>query len=168
MTSSSSPCSNKRRRGFHTAITRSGRQRHCLQADCCITMGGGPAIFDQVPWISAMDSLAQNPWDIADLSQLPVEKSRPAGTGAGPIRRRKTSLRSEPFPTDLMATPELSPSLSIDSPLSYLSPPLPQRVLFEDAVPKTPPRRTQDLPLGVHFRNLMPVPLSALDNEDDW
>lgn len=77
------------------------RRRHCARAECPIESALHP--FDRLPWISAMDiqpdelDLA----DIADLSQLVVDEppSECAALlpGAGPIRRRKTSLRSNPL-----------------------------------------------------------------------
>ncbi|TDL27393.1 hypothetical protein BD410DRAFT_835671 [Rickenella mellea] len=161
----------KRRRVLNSPLSRSsGRQRHCRQSDCCITMNPAFPIFHDLPWIAAMDATppSVNHWDIADLSQLVVEKRHLAGPGTGPIRSRKSSLRSQPFPTDI-TTPELSPSLSIDSPASLLSSPTLLPLLdSEDATPRTPPQRLATLPVPVHFRNLMPVPLSPLGSEDQW
>lgn len=107
------------------------------------------------------------PWDIADLSQLTFERStRPAKT-TGPIRSRKSSLRSAPFPTDtipgLVASPELSPSLPSDSPLLELPFARARRLSFGDDRPHTPPPRTPVSLSEMDFRNLMPVSLQDVD-----
>lgn len=97
--------------------------------------------FDQLPWISALDQSPEftNPWDIADLSLLP-----PSGL-LGPVRRRKSSLRSSP-----MDDPESSPPL-LPSHLPLSTDDLPSR-------PTTPePSHPSLLPSAVLFRNLMPV-----------
>ncbi|KAJ3779426.1 hypothetical protein FB446DRAFT_7375 [Lentinula raphanica] len=71
------------------------RRRHCARVDCPVqptSSSSSSHPFDDLPWISAMDSTSEQYGlvDIADLSQLPVSaeslSSRP-----GPVRRRKTS-----------------------------------------------------------------------------
>jgi hypothetical protein len=67
-----------------------------------------------------MDSFATsiNPWDIADLSQIVVEEPQSlvadVSPGPGPIRRRKTSLRSNPLalhdPNPRTPSPQLNQS----------------------------------------------------------
>ncbi|KAF7295036.1 hypothetical protein MIND_01041800 [Mycena indigotica] len=87
------PCSTSRRR-------YSTRRRHCNRTDCP-TWTSSDHPFDRLPWISAMDVAPDpaNMADIADLSQLTVDDDH-VSTGAGPIRRRKTSLRSNPLAHD--------------------------------------------------------------------
>ncbi|KAJ6455702.1 hypothetical protein C8R45DRAFT_1035426 [Mycena sanguinolenta] len=96
----SSLCSPPHRR--RSARPRAPRRRHCARAECPIDSALHP--FDRLPWISAMDAPpdALDLADIADLSQLDVEEP-PQECGAvplaaGPIRRRKTSLRASPLP----------------------------------------------------------------------
>ncbi|PPQ65319.1 hypothetical protein CVT24_011446 [Panaeolus cyanescens] len=86
--------------------------------------------FDDLPWRSTLDESPQfiNPSDIADLSLI---------SNSGPIRTRKSSLRSTP----LSSPPPTSPITPCDT--SYLS-----RFL-------TPPPRI--IPSRVLFKNLMPV-----------
>ncbi|KAJ7582872.1 hypothetical protein C8J56DRAFT_955949 [Mycena floridula] len=87
-------CSPVRRnsRSCRRATSIRQQQRHCSLADCPIKSPSHP--FDQLSWISMMDTSPEDIdlSDIADLSLLPVER---AGEGPGPIRRRRTSLRSE-------------------------------------------------------------------------
>lgn len=110
------------------------------------------------------------PLSLADISPRPFEKDSPAGSSPGPIRSRKSSLRSAPFPTDLtqLATPELVPSTSFDSPLTELpySPdsPLPA----DDDVLKTPPMRASVLPVDAGFHNLMPLAFADIHADEDW
>ncbi|KAJ6471612.1 hypothetical protein C8R47DRAFT_745432 [Mycena vitilis] len=93
----SSSCSSTKRR----RTVRPQRQRQCARVECPIESAPHP--FDALPWISAMDTMpdAFDLADIADLSQLviddppPHRASRPSVSG--PIRRRKTSLRSNPL-----------------------------------------------------------------------
>ncbi|KAF7322877.1 hypothetical protein HMN09_00067100 [Mycena chlorophos] len=95
-----SSCSTSPRR------RHSARRRHCTQTDCCpIRVSDRPSDchpFDRLPWISALDATpdASSAADIADLSQLVIDEPEHASAGAGPIRRRKTSLRSNPLAHD--------------------------------------------------------------------
>jgi len=113
-------------------------QRHSSRPGCPIQSPPHP--FDQLPWISMLDSPPDHTdlSDIADLSLLPVEESASevASDGPGPIRRRRTSLRSN------------SPDGLLDE-LRALSP------RFHASSPSTPPRPRRYSP--VRFRNLMPV-----------
>ncbi|KAF9036607.1 hypothetical protein BJ165DRAFT_586536 [Panaeolus papilionaceus] len=102
-----------------------------------------PHAFDDLPWRSTLDESPQlvNPWDIADLSLIECSDESP--NNLGPVRRRKTSLRSTPLappPSKLSPTP-IFPNTARDT--SYLS-----RFL-------TPPPRI--IPSRVLFKNLMPV-----------
>ncbi|KAJ7219156.1 hypothetical protein GGX14DRAFT_590339 [Mycena pura] len=104
------------------------RRRHCVCADCHIE--SALHAFDRLPWISVMDTPHHhNLADIADLSQLAVDDFPPesASAGAGPIRRRKTSLRSNPLapsPT-LHETPPHTPISHINH----------SRIHFENLMP---------------------------------
>ncbi|KAF8810125.1 hypothetical protein BYT27DRAFT_7336901 [Phlegmacium glaucopus] len=96
--------------------------------------------FDDLPWIASLESSPDliNPWDIADLSLLPVPVSELPASGPGPVRRRKTSLRSSPLASSKTIPPLpirdtsllLSPSLS--TPRSHFTP---SRVLFQNLMP---------------------------------
>ncbi|KAJ7109253.1 hypothetical protein C8R44DRAFT_884317 [Mycena epipterygia] len=109
-------CSTPHRR----RTVRPRRRRHCARADCHIESTLHP--FDRLPWISAMDTLpdALDLADIADLSQLVVDDDEPpnqAPPGAGPIRRRKTSLRSNPLALKAPSLHETTPR----TPLSHIN-----------------------------------------------
>ncbi|KAJ3880973.1 hypothetical protein F5051DRAFT_437380 [Lentinula edodes] len=81
------------------------RRRHCVRVDCpvqSVLSSSSSHPFDDLSWISAMDSSPEDYGlsDIADLSELPIPISvvEEAGSGAGPVRRRKTSLhRTSPL-----------------------------------------------------------------------
>ncbi|KAJ6546554.1 hypothetical protein DFH09DRAFT_1171358 [Mycena vulgaris] len=124
-----SHCSPPHRR--RTARPR--RRRHCARTDCPVESALHP--FDRLPWISAMDTLpdAFDPIDIADLSQLvvddPLSQCGAAPPGSGPIRRRKTSLRSSPLAPKPPPLHEIPPH----TPISHINHSL------------------------IHFHNLMPV-----------
>lgn len=129
------PCTPPRRRSLKTGSHALRRRRGIVQRQT-------PHPFDQLPWISAMETTPEltNPWDIADLSLLPE-------SGLGPVRRRKTSLRSNP-----MDAPESSP---LQYPLQLNDDDLPSR-------PTTPKSSHPSLlPSAVLFRNLMPVSPSS-------
>ena len=104
--------------------------------------------FDQLPWITELEAPPQlsNPWDIADLSLLPEPQPTSEPLGPGPVRRRKTSLRSNPMAS---TDPESSPP---SSPMDCAP-----------ATPPSPPPLPQATPLSrfspsrILFRNLMPV-----------
>lgn len=118
-------------------------QRHCARIECPIpTM---PHAFDGLPWISVMDiqpCKSTPPSDIADLSRLEVDPrhQRPSPSHrVGPVRRRKTSFRSNPI------TSSDSSSLLLEyTKLSTLSSTPP---------PKTP-KRSQS---RIAFHDLMPM-----------
>ncbi|TFK27363.1 hypothetical protein FA15DRAFT_701970 [Coprinopsis marcescibilis] len=123
-------CPSRRRKavGSHSLRRRRGLPRLERQ----------PHPFDQLPWISALNAAPQlsNPWDIADLSLVPEPCSEPEAptSGPGPVRRRKSSLRSSP----------------LDDPETR---PLPLQI---HPLPATP-TPTPFLPSKILFRNLMPV-----------
>ncbi|KAF8212367.1 hypothetical protein K438DRAFT_1928495 [Mycena galopus ATCC 62051] len=100
---------------------RPRRRHHCARSECPIESALHP--FDRLPWISAMDSPpdALDLADIADLSQLVVDESpQESGAvplGAGPIRRRKTSLRASPLPPKIHTSHETTPR----TPLSHIN-----------------------------------------------
>ncbi|KAI1795825.1 hypothetical protein LXA43DRAFT_689296 [Ganoderma leucocontextum] len=159
--SSKPSCSpTKRRRGLTRNLSRSTRHRHCARSDCCINTFSRPLTsFDDLPWISALsiEPDSANPWDIADLSLL--DTSEEESTGPGPIRRRKTSLRSNP----------LAPPPSKDEEDSFRVP-LPFFRLhdFTDTAPQTPPPRHRFIPSDVAFHDLRPVLPSDVLEQPSW
>jgi hypothetical protein len=129
------------------------RRRHC-QGDCYFETVGASNFFDSLPWISAMETTKQpNYRDIADLSQLDVLPSRSGSlpSGPGPVRRRKTSSRSNP----LTAAPlnEVTPNHVLLS--SHLSIPSPFRGRLLASSPRTPLSRFSLS--RVRFNDLLPV-----------
>ncbi|KAJ6547436.1 hypothetical protein B0H19DRAFT_1075291 [Mycena capillaripes] len=122
-------CSSPHRR----RTVRPRRRRHCARAECPIESTLHP--FDRLPWISAMDTLPDelDLADIADLSQLVVDEPPPdcaaQSPGSGPIRRRKTSLRSNPLG--------------------------PKNHTLHETTPQTPPSHINHS--RITFHNLMPV-----------
>ncbi|KAJ7172598.1 hypothetical protein C8R46DRAFT_992859 [Mycena filopes] len=109
---------------------RPRRRRHCARAECPIESALHP--FDRLHWISAMDTPpdAFDLADIADLSQLVVDEPPSAvPPTAGPIRRRKTSLRSNPLaPRGHNDLHETTPH----TPLSHYNP---SRITFCNLMP---------------------------------
>jgi len=92
--------------------------------------------FDQLPWIHLLEQEPQHniddPWDIADLSRVVPDENQ----GPGPVRSRKSSLRTNP-----LASPPLLPCLPVSSapPVTPKSKPhLPSRVLFRNLMPVSP------------------------------
>ncbi|KAJ4000072.1 hypothetical protein F5050DRAFT_695422 [Lentinula boryana] len=90
------------------SFRRAHQQRpHCVRADCPVesalsSSSPAPHPFDELSWISAMNSSSEDYGlsDIADLSQLPVSSSTVDETslGAGPVRRPKACLhRTSPL-----------------------------------------------------------------------
>jgi hypothetical protein len=141
--SKSCTCNTPRKRRFSPTGSRSPRRPR--RQDCPLGFNPhGSSVFDRLPWVSILDAPAPqaNAWDVADLSQLPIDdRSLPLG----PIRRRKTSLRSVPFPP----TPSSSPS--------YPSVPFPS-LEYASRDPRTPPREIEP-PSAIRFRGLLPAPL---------
>lgn len=136
-------CNVSRKRGCLPTGSRSARRPR--RKDCPLGLNPrGPGVFDSLPWISILDAPAPqpNPWDVADLSQLPIDERSPP---PGPIRRRKTSLRSVPFP--------LTPSSSAShSPIPFPSPE------YASRDPRTPSREIEP-PSAIQFHGLLPAPL---------
>ena len=100
-----------------------------------------PHAFDDLPWIASLETSPDitNPWDIADLSLLPVPPlSELPASGLGPVRRRKTSLRSSPLASSKSTShlpirdTSLLPSPSQPTPRSRFTP---SRVLFQNLMP---------------------------------
>ncbi|PPQ81233.1 hypothetical protein CVT25_015757 [Psilocybe cyanescens] len=100
--------------------------------------------FDDLPWISTLDAAPEflNPWDIADLSIIP--DSDLSSSGPGPVRSRKSSLRSSP----IISTKNTSSPPSLPLPLRDTS-------LLPSPSVSTP--RSRFMPSRVLFHNLMPV-----------
>ena len=136
-------CTITRKRRSSTTGSRSSRRPR--RQDCLLGSNShGPNIFDRLPWVSILDApiTQQNPWDVADLSQLPIDEP---SSPLGPIRRRKTSLRSAPFPP--------TPS---SSPVSYSSVPFPSSE-YASRDPRTPPREIESSS-AIRFQGLLPAP----------
>jgi hypothetical protein len=140
--------------------SRSPRRRRPLaRVDC--QLESPPHFFDQLPWISALEAIpdSTSPWDIADLSQIPDPFPRPVpASSPGPVRRRKSSLRSNP----LALPPAPTPSSQFQDDL-YWAPG--STLPFCDApiaCTQTPPPRFT--PSRVLFHNLMPVYNDQSDN----
>ncbi|TFK43008.1 hypothetical protein BDQ12DRAFT_663113 [Crucibulum laeve] len=147
-------CSSLRRRskpGSHSLR----RRRPLSRVECRVESAPAPHIFDQLPWISALDSTPEqlSPWDLADLSQIPDRTT----SGPGPVRRRKTLLRSSPLRASDDDVPT-DPSWVVSS-LPFRETPL--RLSSPDALHTTP--RSLFNPSRVLFQNLMPVSLDQFD-----
>jgi len=88
--SKSCSCNTTRKRRRLPTVSRSSRRPR--RQDCPLGLNPhGSSVFDHLPWVSILDAPAPqvNSWDVADLSQLPIDgRSLPLG----PIRRRKTSF----------------------------------------------------------------------------
>ena len=142
--SKSCSCNNTRKR--RCLPTNSRASRRPRRQDCPLGVNPNDSgVFDRLPWVSILDAPAPqtNPWDIADLSQLPIdERSLPLG----PVRRRKTSSRSVPFPP--------TPS---SSPMSHSSAPFPS-LEYASRDPRTPPRVIEP-PSAIRFQGLLPAPI---------
>jgi hypothetical protein len=139
---SSAPCSTNTRRNtaFRDTQHHHHHRRHCLRSDC--QFGSvGTSIFDQLPWISALDQPQESLSDIADLSQVATNK-RSEIPMSGPIRRRRSSLRSNP-----LATTEDARTLTL---------PFPRREVLPSN-PSTPRSRSRERSSRVRFQHLMPV-----------
>ncbi|KAH7924573.1 hypothetical protein BV22DRAFT_1047376 [Leucogyrophana mollusca] len=149
------PCGTASRRRNPNRVARSTRRRrHPSRLDCPFDSYGHASAFDQLTWISALDSPPNfSPYDVADLSQILVDEDRPlplnATPASGPVRRRKTSLRSNPLSSGADSLSESLPSRQLFP--SYHSP---DRVAI---CPRTPSPLISFDPRCVKFHNLMPV-----------
>lgn len=144
---SPAPCTPSRRRRGPVAR----RRRHCARSDCRMDTFGAAVTFDRLPWISAMDTAPSehmDPWDLADLSQLPanevIDVSDP--TGPGPVRRRKTSLRTNPLASGHPSADEF--------PLRLRMPLLDAAQISSN--PHTPVSQKFN-PMEIQFHNLLPI-----------
>ncbi|KAE9400740.1 hypothetical protein BT96DRAFT_992658 [Gymnopus androsaceus JB14] len=146
---SSSPTIERPPANSHRA---SQRKRHCARVDCPVqSQPSSSSVFDNLPWISAMDLSPDeyNLDDIADLSQLPLPASsveeNTTTRGAGPVRRRKTSLhRTSPLrAASGSSTQSIHHPSSVlrHRPVSITSPSTPRprlarsRIAFHDLMP---------------------------------
>lgn len=151
---SPTPCgsSNKRRAQSRLSARSARRRRHVQRVDCPFDAFGRPSIFDQLPWISALEMPSPINCDIADLSLLPLNEDpvpfSDTTPASGPVRRRKTSLRSNPLGSIHESPP--SEPLRQHAPIRQHTDPLSDR-------PRTPQPRIPFDPSRVTFRNLMPV-----------
>ncbi|KAI0831355.1 hypothetical protein BC628DRAFT_1415872 [Trametes gibbosa] len=150
------PCSpsspTKRRRGLSSNLSRTTRRRHNPRTECCIHTFPRPITsFDDLPWISALTIKPDptDPWDIADLSLLKADWQAMAD-GPGPIRNRKSSLRSDPLSQPTPARDE-SPS------------PIPFPFVSLGGIPHTPAPRFFADPSEVVFQALRPIFPSDID-----
>lgn len=145
---SPTPCNGPLKRRTTPRPSRSARRRlHLPRIDCPLDPFRRAAVFDQLSWIPALDAPPCVEHDIADLSQIPLKEdfspSAYSVPATGPVRRRKTSTRSNP----LASTPNNQTDVSI----------LPLLPLHPSACPTTPPPRNSFDPSRVTFQNLMPV-----------
>ncbi|KAG1827092.1 uncharacterized protein BJ212DRAFT_1474278 [Suillus subaureus] len=154
------PCGAAVRRGS-TRTTRSmnKRRRFPSRIESPLDVYGRAPVFDRLPWISAMEFPPRfDLCDTADLSLLPAlgaEESAFSNAipASGPVRRRKSSLRSNPLGNDSESE---SPSRQF---FPFQSPNCVRECL------KTPPPRVPFDPTRVTFHNLMPVfPHGAADS----
>ncbi|KAG6333961.1 hypothetical protein ID866_5129 [Astraeus odoratus] len=151
---SPTPCGGPLKRRGTPRASRSARRRlHLPRIDCPLDPFRRPSVFDQLPWITTLDTPQSQESDIADLSQIflsddfsSVSHSAPA---SGPVRRRKTSLRSNPLAS--------APGSAGDNSASLQLFPFRQSAHDRPASPKTPPPRIPFDPKHVTFHNLMPV-----------
>ncbi|KAI0341590.1 hypothetical protein BDW22DRAFT_252779 [Trametopsis cervina] len=154
LSKSSGNCSSTKRRRIASSNTRTLRRRHCTRSDCISLTS---SVFDQLPWIHQVESAPEHvdAWDIADLSLLPDALDLHSDSGVGPVRRRKTSLRSS----------QLESAAHHHHPSSQLSipPPMFARMALD---PRTPPPSGKFNPMEVNFVNLMPVLPSNCEDDD--
>ncbi|KAF8844512.1 hypothetical protein BDN67DRAFT_1008030 [Paxillus ammoniavirescens] len=151
---SPTPCGSAHKRRVPSRPSRSmRRRRHMQRVDCPFDSFGRASVLDQLPWISALEMPRGIGCDIADLSQIPVNEDLDAFSEAvpasGPVRRRKTSLRSNPFGNGHEAPNSEVPSRQLF--------PLHRPTDRVTICPKTPPPRIPFDPSRVIFHNLMPV-----------
>ena len=153
MSSSCAP-SNKKRR-TQPAASRTTRRRRSSRFDRPTPFPGSGSIFDQLAWIPQLNEEPEHidVWDIADLSLL-SEAAQPSSVG--PVRSRKSSLRSDP-PYSSPLTQDGSSNRS--SPFQPSSVPAPTFPLFgrDHVDPRTPPPRETFTPENVQFLGLMPA-----------
>ncbi|KAI5899836.1 uncharacterized protein SCHCODRAFT_02695106 [Schizophyllum commune H4-8] len=119
----------------------------------------GLANFDELPWVAALQSecaaYSCHAADIGDLSQLDIDRR-----GAGPVRRRKTSLRASPIAVPRqLPTPAATPTREDRPAFPFVAGSNPH---YRPHTPvKRSPTRATD---RVIFRHLMPL-LSAPEHD---
>ncbi|KAH9934998.1 uncharacterized protein B0H18DRAFT_495343 [Fomitopsis serialis] len=147
----------KRRRNITFNTVRSPRRRHCMRTECPMSPLPGPAFFDHIPWISQLEKTPTLPMDIADLPVPESDCMRTTPPCTGPVRTRRTSLRSNPLGHSPNRSPDYAPPDLHELPLYALLPP--------DRLPSTPrtPVRAAFDPSDVRFCGLHPT----LDQYDD-
>ncbi|KII88632.1 hypothetical protein PLICRDRAFT_41828 [Plicaturopsis crispa FD-325 SS-3] len=136
--------SSPRRRSTPSQLSRH-RRRLCARSDCPFEAVDAP--FECLPWISALEATPDvvDMWDLADLSQIVIhEEESCCAAGPGPVRRRKTSLRSSPLGSE-------------NSPARHPTIPYPIDCDVHLRSPRTPMTRGAMLPSQVRFHNLLPV-----------
>ncbi|KAH9843036.1 uncharacterized protein C8Q71DRAFT_232755 [Rhodofomes roseus] len=160
-TPSCSSVNNKRRRNVTFNSVRSPRRRHCLRTECPVSPLAGPEFFDHIPWISQLDRTPEStlPMDIADLPMPMGDYMRTTPPCSGPVRTRKSSLRSNPLAHPPGRSPDYAPPDLLELPVYALLP--------SDRLPSTPrtPIREAFVPSDVRFFGLRPA-LNDLD--DHW
>lgn len=144
---------HKRRPSSRLLARSVRRRRHVQRVESPFDAFGRSSIFDQLPWISALEMPTPVNCDIADLSQLPLDedplKFSETMPAFGPVRRRKTSLRSNPIGSSHEPPPSELP-VRQPSPIHRPTDPLP-------GCPRTPPPHLPFDPSRVTFHKLMPV-----------
>ncbi|KAL1748060.1 hypothetical protein HDZ31DRAFT_60594 [Schizophyllum fasciatum] len=119
----------------------------------------GLASFDELPWVAALQSecaaYSCHVADIGDLSQLDTDRR-----GAGPVRRRKTSLRASPIAVHRpLPAPTPAPSRDERPAFPFVAGSNPHH-RPHTPVKRSPTRATDH----VIFRHLMPL-LSAPEHD---
>lgn len=146
---------NKKRR-TQASASRAARRRRSTRFDRPTPFPGGGSIFDQLAWIPQLNEEPEHTdvWDIADLSLLPIEAAHPSSVG--PVRNRKSSLRSDsPYSSPITQDDGSRRSSPRSSPaLASLTFPLFDR---DQVDPRTPPPRETFTPENVQFFGLMPA-----------
>ncbi|KAI0032803.1 hypothetical protein K488DRAFT_85479 [Vararia minispora EC-137] len=142
---SPTPCSSIKNSSLLHAPRSPRRRRHASHSRAAYGFPPrNPSAFDSLSWISALDSAEFiDPWNIADLSQLPVD-DRSRWDALGPIRRRKTSVpRSDALRSPVLEASARPPQLA------------PLATPARDVIHTPPPRFSSAS--HVQFHNLMPV-----------
>ncbi|KAF9227623.1 hypothetical protein BS17DRAFT_395263 [Gyrodon lividus] len=151
---SPTPCGSTHKRRTPSRFSRSARRRrHTQRVDCPFDSFGRASVLDQLPWLSALEVPRGVGCDIADLSQIPVSEDpavfSEAVPASGPVRRRKTSLRSNPLGNGHEVPGSELPSRQLF--------PLHRSIDLPPTRPQTPPPRIPFDPSRVTFHKLMPV-----------
>ena len=113
-----------------------------------------PSAFDRLSWISHLQDTPHcvDIWDIADLSLLPIEQSPlNLSSGVGPVRSRKSSLRSDPMAS--------APGPGQQDRVNRRTQPIPLLPLLDRELldPRTPSPFERSDSEGLQFHELLPA-----------